>query len=180
MTEPPWRALLNSVRAHGRAIFVVWVLLETSVAVGAWQAVANEKVGTGSLAPDVGVPLVTAVVVGGFLFILFGDTAHRFTKLGHSLLVAVLFVGVFATGYMREAKGDSACFSEKGVKALDAVYFTVGTLTTAGTGSLTPKSIPCRRLATYQMVLGVGLLGLGVGGVVAVIRDEPRGRRRNP
>src|SRR4051794_9861195 len=112
MADPQRQSLLESVRAHGRAIFIVWVLLETSVAVGAWEAVAKEKVGKGSLDPTVGVPLVTAVVVGGFLFVLFGDTAHRFTKLAHSLLVAVLFVGVFATGYMREAK-DPTCFSER-------------------------------------------------------------------
>jgi hypothetical protein len=63
------------------------------------------------------------------------------------------------------------CFGHT-IHRSDAIYFTIGTLTTAGTGKLTAESHACRSLATTQMVLDLALLAFGIARVTA-----GRGRR---
>ncbi len=46
---------------------------------------------------------------------------------------------------------------------LDALYFAVGTLSTAGTGSITPQSQLARGLVTIQMVLDFVLVAIAIG-----------------
>ena len=58
------------------------------------------------------------------------------------------------------------CFGHQ-IGRADAIYMSTGTLTTAGTGSLTPKSDTCRELASVQMALDLGLLGFGIAGILA-------------
>jgi hypothetical protein len=53
---------------------------------------------------------------------------------------------------------------------VDAIYFTMGTLTTAGTGSLSAESEDIRVIAIIQMTLGVGLLTVGIAGFM---KDRP-------
>jgi hypothetical protein len=50
---------------------------------------------------------------------------------------------------------------------LDAVYFAVGTLTTAGTGDIVAKSETARGIQTMQMVLGMALVVFAVTIVLA-------------
>src|SRR5207249_3013904 len=103
----------------------------------------------------------------------------RLTKILYFLAVGVAFVGTFASLYFYAARRDAACLvdsakpgSKRVVDQSDAVYFTVGTLTTAGTGSLTPKSHFCRKVVSFQMVFGIGLLGLGLAGLTAPVRER--------
>jgi hypothetical protein len=48
----------------------------------------------------------------------------------------------------------------------EALYFTVGILTTAGTGDLSPKTDAARTAVTVQMTLDVLVLVIGIAGVV--------------
>jgi len=53
-----------------------------------------------------------------------------------------------------------------------AVYFALGTLTTAGTGQLTAHSTACRDLTAGQLGVGLPLLGLAVAGLGAKLFRE--------
>jgi hypothetical protein len=48
----------------------------------------------------------------------------------------------------------------------EALYFTVGTLTTAGTGNLSAQSHSARTTAIYQMTIDVLVLIIGIAGLV--------------
>jgi len=73
--------------------------------------------------------------------------------------------------YLRSHKQPSApafrAFGEP-ISKTDAFYFTLSTMTTAGTGSLTAKSEEMRLTASVQMLCDLALFGLGLA---AVLRD---------
>ena len=50
---------------------------------------------------------------------------------------------------------------------LDAIYFTIGTLTTAGTGTISAVSQTARTLQGLQMVLDLGLIVFAVALAIA-------------
>lgn len=126
--------------------------------------------------------------VAALLAILF-SSKNASIKVLYFVTVAVTFIGFFSEIYLNASRRDpEGCFNlHAGSPAVhpgkpaarmrpsDAVYFTIGTLSTAGTGSITAESTHCRQLASVQMVLGIGLLGLGVAGLTAPLRPR-RGR----
>jgi voltage-gated potassium channel len=73
------------------------------------------------------------------------------------------FVSMFALIYW--TYGTSVNFSVR-LTHLDAIYFTMGTLSTAGTGSIVPVSELARGLQTLQMLLDLGFLLVAVTLVV--------------
>lgn len=100
-------------------------------------------------------------------------TGRRFV-FGYLVVITLLVadvVGVFATVYVQVAHDQAVaghrCFSPAHFSHLDAVYFAVGTLSTAGSGQVSPSSQLCRGLATGQMVIGMIVLGFIVAGVAA-------------
>jgi hypothetical protein len=54
---------------------------------------------------------------------------------------------------------------------LDALYFTLGTLTTAGTGSITPESQLARGLVSIQMILDLMLVAVAATIIVARLSE---------
>ena len=73
------------------------------------------------------------------------------------------FVSMFSVIYW--TYGTSANFSSR-LTHLDAIYFTMGTLSTAGTGNIVPVSQLARGLQTLQMLLDLGFLLVAVTLVV--------------
>ena len=94
-------------------------------------------------------------------------------KLQTSLAIPLFWlITMFAATDRQAAAIDpSKCFSVHGqtrgpLTAVDALYFTVGNFTTAGTGSLTPESPTCRAMVAYQTGIGAVAILLGVAGVL--------------
>jgi Ion channel len=88
---------------------------------------------------------------------------------GFAAVIVVLVV--FYAGFYPEAvRFSNGCFSAAHLSHLSAVYFAVGTLTTAGTGALSAKSDLCRTLVTSQTVLGSVLVFVGLAGLVTRLR----------
>jgi hypothetical protein len=73
------------------------------------------------------------------------------------------FVSMFSLIYW--TYGTSHNFSTQ-LTHLDAIYFTMGTLSTAGTGNIVPVSELARGLQTLQMLLDLGFLLVAVTLVV--------------
>jgi len=73
------------------------------------------------------------------------------------------FVSMFSLIYW--TYGTSHNFSTQ-LTHLDAIYFTIGTLSTAGTGNIVPVSELARGLQTLQMLLDLGFLLVAVTLVV--------------
>jgi hypothetical protein len=88
------------------------------------------------------------------------------------LAIVIAFIGVFASLYI-QASHDSrgACFGRP-ITKLDAVYFALGTLTTAGTGDLHVKTQQCIALDTIQLGLGMVLLAIVIAGLVSRLMSD--------
>jgi voltage-gated potassium channel len=71
----------------------------------------------------------------------------------------VVFVGVFSAIYW--SYGTARNFGMP-LTHLDAVYFTIGTLSTAGTGNIVATSELARALQSLQMLLDLGFLLIAV------------------
>jgi hypothetical protein len=91
-------------------------------------------------------------------------------------VVATIFVILMAGVAIAFATADPNSYSED-MSRLDGLYFTVTTLATVGFGDITPTSDASRAFTTFQIVLGVALLGAGVRvllGVAQRVADDRR------
>jgi hypothetical protein len=93
---------------------------------------------------------IVALVVAISLATSASFRGSRKSTLGALIFLLTALVMVFVTTYYRV--GDGQNFQPELTKA-DALYFTLGTLTTAGTGSITPISDYARLLVSCQMII---------------------------
>lgn len=82
-------------------------------------------------------------------------------------IIAALFLNTFALliggfSFLYWSYGSTVNFNIS-LTRLDAIYFTFGTLTTAGTGNITAISEASRYIQTLQMFLDLGLMVFAVG-----------------
>jgi hypothetical protein len=112
-----------------------------------------------------------------YFAIRIAQNARRFTwVVGAVLLNAFLLLIVdFAGFYWRF--GTTPNFNVT-LSRLDSLYFTLGTLTTAGTGSITPQSQVARGLVSVQMVLDLILIAVALA--IAVARLSERFSKPTP
>jgi hypothetical protein len=101
-------------------------------------------------------------------------------RTGSFLVLLIALIGIFAGTDMQAAHdhlhGATQCFSvgipnrdgsvDGQLHAWDALYFTTGNMTTAGTGSIAPLSTSCRALTTVQTGIGTTVILLGIGGLL--------------
>jgi hypothetical protein len=129
------------------------------------------------------VPILLATALAALVLYLqgvFHPDAPPLVLAGFGLSLVLILIGVFSALYLQAAhdhvSGAGACFAPVAglsgehpaiVHHWDAIYFSVGLLTTAGTGSLQPLSTSCRELATAQMVLDFTLLAVAVTTLIA-------------
>jgi hypothetical protein len=84
------------------------------------------------------------------------------------------FVSAFAAIYVQLSHDSpGSCFSAPLTK-LDAIYFTLGTLSTAGTGDLAAVSEQCRAIVSAQLVAGFVVVTIAVAGLVSRLLSDPR------
>jgi len=88
------------------------------------------------------------------------------------LVIVAVFAAAYVQAFREHSTGHLACFTAHSFSHLDALYFTVGTLSTAGTGTIAPASQFCRGLVTIQMIVGVGVLGVLIAGVAAQLMSR--------
>lgn len=94
-----------------------------------------------------------------------------------AIMLSVSFSALIVTfSSLYWAYGTTGNFTER-LTRLDAIYFTVGTLTTAGTGNISAISRIARGLQTLQMVLDIGFIVAAVSLVVAEISSRIHGKR---
>jgi hypothetical protein len=111
----------------------------------------------------------------GLDFILVGVNVWVLVRLS-MLRANLVVVGAFTLGTVSQLLGAfSYLYWSFGSRAnfnmilthLDAVYFTLGTLTTAGTGSIAATSEAARYIQSLQMLLDLGLMVFAVGIVIS-------------
>jgi hypothetical protein len=177
-----WSASRPNLKAWFSARFHWWCIGVGVLAADYWTVLWAELNNLGIVPLYVG--SVGVVYIAAYVVVLRGKRSAR-VKVLHSMLVVALFVGAFSLAYFQAARDSPDCFgyapvgreqkvAPVRVEPADAFYFTVGTLTTAGTGSLTPASESCRLLASLQMVFGIVLIAIGVGGVASTIMRSRR------
>jgi voltage-gated potassium channel len=130
-----------------------------------------------------GVAALIEMVVGLILFVaLVGWQLHTIVRAEHPVLRAVealafallMLVVVFAFTYLTISRADPQSFSET-LGRVDAMYFTVSTISTVGLGDITPALLGARLVVTFQMLFDLALLA---GLVRLVILATRAGLRR--
>jgi hypothetical protein len=91
-------------------------------------------------------------------------------------MVGTVFVIAMASIHYALAQADPRSYTEP-LSRLDALYFTVTTLTTVGFGDITPTTATTRAVTTVQMVLGLILVGAGVRLLLGVAQQTAAARR---
>ena len=110
-----------------------------------------------------------------------GDTGRRLfgTPGGYTFVVAfstlAIVVATFANTYYVLSLQSRGCFGSS-LSRIDAVYFTLTTLSTVGYGDVTPMSGTCRLVASGQMLVTMLLLTIFVGLLVGVLSQSKRSR----
>lgn len=111
-----------------------------------------------------------AVVIGLSVFaVIFARQLHKIRSAAFPVLravegialVATIFIVLMASVAVGFAAADAGNYSEP-MTRIDALYFTVTTLATVGFGDITPTTDLTRAFTTFQMILGVALVGAGV------------------
>jgi hypothetical protein len=120
------------------------------------------------------IPFAIAIVLFTYLLI-------SVTRFGNMVDIAIMLflsfsslAATFSTLYWNY--GTTGNFTER-LTQLDAIYFTIGTLTTAGTGNISAISQAARGLQTLQMALDIGFILFAVSLVVAEISSRMQRRR---
>ena len=84
-------------------------------------------------------------------------------------LALPLLAIVFAFTYVSISRADSAAFSEH-LSRVDALYYTVSTISTVGFGDIAAKSSVARILVTVQMLFDLALIAILVRLVILAMR----------
>jgi hypothetical protein len=90
-------------------------------------------------------------------------------------LTTPLFILLFAASYFVLAQDDPANFNVPGLTRTDTLYFTVTTFSSVGFGDITAASQTARLVVTWQMLLNLLVLGIGIRlfvGAVTVGRER--------
>jgi len=113
-----------------------------------------------------GAAALVGMVAGlAFFVVLVGWQLHAIVRAEHPVLRAVetisfalpMLVVVFAFTYLTISRADPHSFTEP-LDRVDAMYFTVSTVSTVGLGDITPVSAGARVVVTFQMLFDLALL----------------------
>jgi predicted transcriptional regulator len=119
--------------------------------------------------------LVAAVIYAEWMVVRYGIKG----LVSAAVCGAVAVLSAFAYGYWLLSSLRPASLNLP-LSRVDAVYFTLGTFTTTGTGRLAPHSAPAELLVCLQVVLGFGfvavLLALLIPRAVAAYKSRSYGR----
>jgi len=88
---------------------------------------------------------------------------------------APLFLVLFAAIYFLTAQADLNNFNVHSLTRTDALYFTVTVFATVGFGDITATTQAARLIVTVQMILDLGVLGLGIRVFLGAVQ---RGRQQ--
>jgi hypothetical protein len=154
----------------------------------AWAAVRITALGAGLLGLYFWLPFDrasaadTALMVALALVVLVGVNLYELRAVAiaelpslravEALAVsAVVLLVTFAATYLSMSGRDPAAFNE-GLDHVDALYFTLTTLTTIGFGDIAPVSNSARIVVMVQMVVNVIVLGVFVKLVTSTVRSR--------
>lgn len=129
-----------------------------------------------------GAAALIGMIAGLVVFVvLVGWQLHTIVRAEHPVLRAVevvvfalpMLVVIFAFTFLTISRADPQSFSEH-LGRVDAMYFTVSTVSTVGLGDITPVSSGARIVVTFQMLFDLALLAGLVRLVVLATRTGLR------
>lgn len=128
---------------------------------------------------------LTAVVAGLVVFAyIFYRQLHKIRRADYPLLRAAEAIVLIATTFIVLMSSIASIFSNadasnysEPLSRLDALYFVVTTLATVGFGDITPTAPATRAFTILQILLGVGLLGVGLRSLFSVAQEVAQGRQ---
>jgi voltage-gated potassium channel len=129
------------------------------------------------------VPLPVSLVVG--LLVLLATTVWQLrlilgsrypaVRAGEALATtAPLFLLLFASAYVVMAQASPASFNVHTLTRTDALYFTVTTFSTVGFGDIVATSQDAKLLVTFQVILDLLVLGLGIRVFIGTVQMARR------
>src|ERR1700730_17903530 len=100
----------------------------------------------------------------------FGALAAPLARSFNALTVAACFaalVALFSTLYLQLAHDVPRCFAAPLRHHLDALYVSITTFTTVGSGGIYPKATACRLAVASQTIVGLMIIAVGIAGLAA-------------
>jgi Ion channel len=182
----PGRQQNSAVVVAKRSARFLWFTILSIVAYGGiWILFGFAPVSTGVFSQLLYALSICAIVFFLFLFVgtlhkpglwdfgVWGALKYKWENFATSLSFVTIsianIVGAFSVIYLQAAHTHAGCFSNIGIDGtnhglsrLDAVYFTLTTLTTVGYGDVHAASGFCRGWVSAQLCVTLIVIGLGI------------------
>ena len=154
-------------------VTIIFLLIQAGLWTSLFTVGRASSAGLYVVIPTV-IPAVFAVA--GLTFLLISVT-----RFGSALDIAMALLLGFSTlladfSVLYWAYGSSGNFTEN-LTRLDAIYFSVGTLSTAGTGNISAVSPTARGLQTVQMILDIAFIVFAVSLALAKLSAQMQQKR---
>jgi hypothetical protein len=162
---------MSGLRNRITIIFVVLIFVASAI-VWAYFALTPKRLALTSNYPY-GIAFIVACMVILVVLVIVSRERNSWLLAAEVLGLLILIAGMFSVLYWTyAAPTDSYGVSTSTnfnipLSRLDAVYFTMGTLSTAGTGNIVATSEAARNIQTIQMVIDFALVLIVVGIFVA-------------
>lgn len=161
------------------AITVLRVLASTALLVALYAIVPLQGSTGATLATRLGAGLVAVAVLFGLQLKAIINSARPALRAVEGLATSIpLVLVVFASAYLVMSASDPAAFNEP-LSKVSALYFTITMFATVGFGDITPVSEAARVVVSFQMLLNLVVVGLGIRIAMGAVRVG-RERHRSP
>jgi len=176
MPKPSIKEMEPRQRRRHLALALLRALLGAAVLVTLYYLLPLDREWglSSALLMAMGLALFVAVLIWQFRKVL--TSRHPGLRAIEALAVTLpLFLLLFATTYFLMSVHGSGTFSQEQLSRTDALYFAVTTFATVGFGDITPTSQSARVVVSFQMLLDLVILGVGINAFVSAARV---GRKR--
>lgn len=161
------------------AITVLRVLASATLLVVLYAAAPLQGSAGATLATRLGAGLVAVAVLFALQLKAIINSPRPALRAVEGLATSIpLVLVVFASAYLVMSGSDPAAFSEP-LSRVSALYFTITMFATVGFGDITPVSDAARVVVSFQILLNLVVLGLGIRIVMGAVRVG-RERHRAP
>jgi len=176
MPKPSIKEMEPRQRRRHLALALLRALLGATVLVALYYLLPLDREWglSSALLIVMGLALFVAVLIWQIRKVL--TSRHPGLRAIEALAVTLpLFLLLFATTYFLMSVHGSETFSQEQLSRTDALYFAVTTFATVGFGDITPTSQSARVVVSFQMLLDLVILGVGINAFVSAARV---GRKR--
>ena len=173
-------SLQASPKAERRRLVVIGLLRASATAIvliAAYYLLPLDRLSSVSLAVSLAVGLAALTAIAAYQVRAIIRHPHSAVRAIEALAVTVpLFLLLFAATYFLMALANADNFNVHSLTRTDSLYFTITVFATVGFGDIVATTQLARLVVTVQMILDLGVLGLGLRVFLGAVQ---RGRQQH-